>query len=128
MSVSPVASFVVVCCGTIDRDATMLAFESALDEYATSRALNGEKLGEAIGAVFDAHRGAAINSDALVSLVSVALAIQMNGYSLLKEDVQTFVKENNGDTRESGALFYTRKGKGGGTRRWSDIPETSAKL
>lgn len=128
MSLSPVDSFLVVSAGSVDRSATLQAFAAALDTRITEREADSETLGLAVSEVFDKHPGAAVNHDALVSLVAPSMNVGIAGYSLLKERLHSYIKENSADTREAGALFSVRKGKGGGIRRWSDTPEKAEKL
>ena len=111
--------------GLIDRDASVAAFTAALDAHIVESETEGAVIAEAVGAVFDQYKGAAINMPALETFALTRLNVQPETWASLRTKVKSFVRDNSTDTREEGGLFQGKKGSGGGVRRWADSPADS---
>lgn len=136
-------SFDVVCFadGTIDHDGSRAAADKALQNYALAREGLDEAIGEAVNAVFDAHRGVRINMPALQSLALQQMEVSPENFKVMSEGVARYVRERadlhetkdkaGNVTQEAEPLrtreFYIGRGKGGGVCRWKDIPVEPAK-
>jgi len=113
--------------GAIDQDASRKAFNEALVKYVAERETEQSTIATAVNAQFDKHPGVSINMPALASMTCAALNAQPANFSTLEERCLSYVRENASDKREDGKLFRIGKGKGGGVRRWAEIPvETPA--
>lgn len=108
--------------GAIDQEASRQEFNKALAQYVTARETEQSTIADAVSSVFDRHPGTPINMPALASMVLASLNVQPENYSALEGLTLGYVRENASEKREDGKLFRIGKGKGGGVRRWSDIP------
>lgn len=108
--------------GSVDVDASLAAAKSGILNYIAQRETELETVSEAVGATFDALKGAKANMPYVVGQTLRNLNVQPENYKTLESLVAGFIRENAGD-RPSGALFNIGKGKGGGVLRWSDQPE-----
>lgn len=105
--------------GSVDTDATLAKFESTLSAYIVERETEQSTIAAAVGAVFDAHKGTAINMPALTSLTVQRLNAQPENFKTLSERVQSYVREQ---SKGDSSMFLIAKGKGGGVSRRCDIP------
>lgn len=120
--------------GLVDRDASIVNAENAIDQYVAERELEEETVGEAVHAVFDKFKGTGINCPALQSLSLQQLNAQPSNWQSLGERVMEYVRGNSqGEKAEDGtyanptSLFVIAKGKNGGVRRRSDIATPATK-
>jgi len=111
--------------GSIDRDASIASFTAALELHIVEAETEGAVISDAVAAVFDQYKGAAINMPALETFSLTRLNVQPETWASLREKVRSFVRANATDTREAGGLFQVKKGSGGGVRRWADTPADS---
>lgn len=106
--------------GSVDVDATVTKFAGELQSYLNGvEALSGQ-IGTAVNAVFDEHKGAAINMPALVTLGLVKLNVTFDHYTEMSEAIADYVRSNKD-------VYLISKGKGGGVRRICDIPPKTEK-
>jgi len=119
------AGYVVKTDGEINVDETVNKFRAELLVYKTERELEAETVGQAVNAVFDDWRGVNINMPALQTAALKYLNFQPENHKALSQKVAEYVRANSGK-RETGALFFIGKGKGGGVKRWADHPEETA--
>lgn len=121
--------------GKYDLDAMTVAARNALVRLEAERETEEATIADAVNAIFDEFKGAAINMPALLSMTTQRLNAQPSNFKVLSERASAYVHENSqGDTdKATGAvqrpnsLFVIGKGKGGGVRRRADIvakPET----
>lgn len=113
--------------GLVDQDASETAFRTALLNYVANRETEQSTIASAVNAQFDKHPGASINMPALASMTLASLNVQPENYGTLEKLALDYVRENASDKREDGKLFKIGKGKGGGCRRWSDVPVDAPK-
>lgn len=115
-----VSSFVVLSNGSVDVAASTAKFQAQLASYITERETETSQIGEAVNAVFDAHKGKTLTMPTLQALATQQLNAQPENFKALSERVAAYVRENNG-----GSLRIT-KGKGGGVSRVADLPAPAA--
>jgi hypothetical protein len=113
--------------GSLNQDASEAAFRSAYLNFVAQRETEQSTIADAVGALFDAHQGTSINMPAVASMACAKLNAQPENYSTLTELVLSYVRENASEKREDGKLFRIGKGKGGGVKRWSEIPVEAPK-
>lgn len=107
--------------GSIDYTSSRYKLEDALLEYEKSH----DGIAKAINVVFDRFRGVKINKPGIATFVMGDLKVTPDNMNDVRDSVLEFLDANTG-TRESGCLFGTIKGKGGGSFRWSDQAEETA--
>jgi hypothetical protein len=122
MSTINLVSFVVRTNGLIDVDATMAKFHGELVNYQLNSELEAETIAEAVATVFDNHKGTNFNMPSLVNSTRIVLNVQPDSYITMTDKIEKHLRANASPDRESGALYKISKGKGGGVRRWSDVP------
>jgi hypothetical protein len=122
-----ISKFVVRAGGSINRAASVAAFETVLDQYLAEESVESGVIGDAVNAVFDKHPGASINMPALQSAVTGLLNATPANYAVLSEKARQYVRQNSQGEKDSAgnfenpeSLFLIQKGKGGGVRRRSD--------
>ncbi len=108
--------------GSVDQDATLEAFSTALGAFVQDEETQDEVIADAVRSQFDRYQGQAQTMPALISGTLSILNTQPQNHKLMSERVANYVRKNSGD-RESGALFVIGKGKAGGCKRWSDQKE-----
>lgn len=112
---NPVADFIVRNNGSIDLEASRAKFTAALELYTAERETEDASVADAVNAVFDQYKGAAVNLPALKSLALGKLNATHAQFALLSDRVGNYVKANP-------SLFEVKKGKGGGVSRLADKP------
>lgn len=122
LNTSVMADYVVKTDGEIDVEETVQKFRAELLNYKTERELEAETVGQAVHAVFDEWLGVNINMPALQTAALKYLNFQPENHKVLSQKVAEYVRANAGK-RETGALFFIGKGKGGGVKRWRDQKE-----
>jgi hypothetical protein len=107
--------------GAVDRQATLEAFETQLDEAIDALKTEGEVVGEAVAAVFDAHKGERLVMPALINATLTRLNVQPSNYNTLSQRVGDHVRDN---ADGKGRNLYTigRGRKAGGVGRIADLP------
>ena len=123
------SKFVVRSNGAVDRAATVAAFNTALDAVIVKDAETTGKVGEAVSAVFDEYKGAAINMPALCGMVCTKLGADKDTFQSLSDAAKSYVQNNaqgdkdkaTGEVENPDSLFVIAKGRGGGVRRRADI-------
>jgi hypothetical protein len=113
--------------GAVDQSASEAAFRTALLNYVAQRETEQSTIAAAVSAQFDKHPGVSINMPALASMVLASLNVQPENFSTLEALALGYVRENASEKREDGKLFRIGKGKGGGVKRWSEIPVEAPK-
>lgn len=123
-----ISKFVVRAGGSINRSASVAAFETALDKFLAEETVESGVIGDAVNALFDQHIGASINMPALQSGVCGLLNATPTNFAVLSERARQYVRQNSqgekdsdGNVENPDSLFVIAKGKGGGVRRRSDI-------
>jgi len=114
-------ALVLSAVGTTDRDASLQAAEAALDKYIAERETEQDTISQAVNAVFDQYKGAALTMPTIEGMTLRHLNAQPANYKTLGKLVLDHVRANSG-ARDSGATFGISKGVGGGVRRWCDVP------
>ena len=109
---------VVRVLGTIDRNASILAFTTALDSFIFESEVEGDTLANAVHSVFDNAFGKRLTAPTVVALAMTHLEFTPETYTALADKVKGFIQANVGE--KGSALFSTRKGPGGGVSRWAD--------
>jgi len=106
--------------GTIDIDATMEGLESQLQDLSETEATAGVRIGEAVNAVFDLHRGKVLTMPSLVNAALGHLSVTPETFAAESAAVAEYVRQRNGGE------FKIAKGKGGGVSRVCDAPPPKA--
>ena len=101
--------------GKIDFTASVDKLYEELVEYEQSH----EVVAKATQAVFDRYRGTKINKPGMVTFIMGEMTITPDNYADMREAILLYLDSNTG-TKDSGALFGSVKGHGGGQFRWSD--------
>jgi hypothetical protein len=125
------SKFVVRTNGAVDKAATLVAFNLALDAVIVKDAETTGKVGEAVNAVFDEYKGAAINMPALCGMVCTKLSADKDTFQDLSDAAKSYVQNNaqgdkdktTGTVENPESLFVIAKGRGGGVRRRADITQ-----
>lgn len=119
--------------GNVNVEASREAFEAEMDLYLSDE----NEIAEAVNAVFSQYKGATINMPALAGFAMQRLKMTPSNFATLEERIGDYVRENadrhEKKDKETGVitqvaepqrtrLFSIAKGKGGGVKRWSDIP------
>jgi hypothetical protein len=129
--------------GRVDREASLTACETALDQFIAEKDTQDETIAEAVNAVFDKYPGVNINMPALNNYAMQELNALPSNHAALSERVLAYVRENADRHQKTDKktkailqaaeaprtrLFCITNGKGGGVKRWSDVPasETEA--
>lgn len=118
--------------GKTDKAATLASCDAAIDLYTAERETEEETIAEAVGALFDAHKGAALNMPYVCNEACRSLNVQPANFKTLTERVAEYVRdhaqgEKVGESFERpDSEFVISKGKGGGVRRRCDIPAPPA--
>lgn len=100
--------------GCVDIEGTVATFRGELYAWLQEVECTTALIAEAVGKVFDTHKGACINMPALTSMSLHILGATPANYADLSEKVGAYV-------RTSKTLFAVSKGKGGGVRRIADM-------
>jgi len=111
--------YLVVSSGSVDVEATVSNFRSALVKHLAERETEQATIALAVHAVFDKNRGQVISMPALTGLALQELNAQPENFAALTDRVQEYVRDH---SKGDASLFVIAKGKGGGVRRRSDIP------
>ena len=122
------SKFVVRANGSIDKAATLAAFNLELDTAIVKDAELTGKVGDAVNAVFDEYKGAAINMPALCGMVATKLGCDKDTFQSLSDAAKTYVQNNaqgekdkvTGTVENPESLFVIAKGRGGGVTRRAD--------
>ena len=118
--------------GKTDKDATLASCGDAIDKYTAERETEEATIAEAVGALFDTHKGAALNMPFVCNEACRQLNVQPVNFKTLTERVAQYVRDHSqgekvGDSFERPSSEYViSKGKGGGVRRRADIPPPPA--
>ena len=110
--------------GTIDYKKSAENLIADLQSYEAVLEVTGEKVKDAILAVFEKYKGTNLNVPALTNFTMQELAATPENYAVYQNGIKAFIKANQG-TRESGAVLCVRKGIGGGASLWADKPLTA---
>ena len=123
--------------GSIDQDASLLAFQAAMEQHIVETETEESAIADAVSAQFDKYPGASQNMPALVNGALTYLNVTPATFTSLSEKVAQYVRDNadHGAVKAKDGsittpaeaprtrLFRIAKGVGGGVSRWSDIPE-----
>lgn len=118
--------------GKTDKAATLASCGDAIDLYTAERETEEATIADAVGALFDEHKGAALNMPYVCNEACRSLNVQPANFKALTERVAEYVREHAqgekvGETWERPeSEFVISKGKGGGVRRRADIPPPPA--
>lgn len=115
------SKFIVRMGNSVDVDATMLNLRNEVERLVIEEELTVGTIRDAVHAVFDTFKGTRLNLAALTSFSLQHLNVTPETASFVTTQVQEYVKKNSGDRNTS--LFWVRRGKGGGVKRWSDTPD-----
>jgi len=100
--------------GNIDHEASASKFSSELFKFAAEQESLASTIGVAVHAYFDKHLGKRVNTDMAVGEILIALNVQPENYSILKDRVTDWIRNS--------PEFSTVRGRGGGTGRNCDLP------
>jgi hypothetical protein len=117
-------ALVLSATGNTDRAASLQAAEVALDKYIAERETEQETISQAVHAVFDQYKGAALTMPTIEGMTLRHLNAQPANYKTLGKLVLDFVRANADQKGEAERTrdFGISKGVGGGVRRWCDVP------
>lgn len=107
----------VITDGLVDQAASEKAFRTALVKYTAERETELSSIADAVGAVFDAHKGASINMPAVAHYALTGLNAQPENFKTLETRVMEYVREN---AKGDSSIFVIAKGKKGGVTRRAD--------
>ena len=115
--------------GKIDRQASFVAFQTALDIFEAEEATENGVIADAVNAAFDKYPGASQNMDALISGTTTYMNATPGNFKVLSERIRKYVQINSQGEKDKtteqvqnpDSLFLISKGKGGGVKRRSDI-------
>lgn len=108
--------------GTLDLQATLDAIAPEVVSLVEKMDNEYAEVASAVHAVFDQWKGTRLNTDAVISFSMQHLAAPTpDAVNKLTGKIKDYLKDNAGARGES--LFWTRRGKGGGIKRWSDTAE-----
>lgn len=124
MSNINVSDYVVRSSGSIDVEATVANFRSALSVHLAERETQQATIADAVHTVFDQYKGQTISMPSLTGLALQALNVQPENFGALTERVQEYVREQ---SKGEASIFVIAKGKGGGCSRRADKPATASK-
>lgn len=110
--------------GSVDVEASVAKFTSALAVHLAERETQQATIASAVHTVFDKNMGTVISMPALTGLALQELNAQPENFSVLSDRVQEYIREN---SKGDASTFIIAKGKGGGVRRRVDIPAPAAK-
>lgn len=137
MSRSLTVSLVLTALGEIDEAASARAFQNQLSAYKAECETEESTIADAVSAQFDQYPGAGQNMPALVHGVLTRLNTQPANFSTMEDKVKSYIRDNSDrlavvDKKTKAVLspaepartrlFSIARGKGGGCRRWSDVP------
>lgn len=109
--------------GMIDLDASRTSFETEMSKFIVQNEAQEATVVAAIKDVFDNHAGKALTMDAIKTFALAKLNVQPENHSSLSTRITDYVRANNkGDT----SLFVSKKGRGGGMMRRSDMTTTES--
>lgn len=127
--------------GLIDEAASTATFTKALASLKVQRELEDGQIAKAVAAVFDKYKGASINLPGLCTYALMELGATPDNYNDMNEKIAEYVRANSDqgavkDPKDKTKilkpaeaprtrLFSMNKGRGGDTRRWSDVPTES---
>jgi hypothetical protein len=111
--------------GNIDVNLTLDKIRKILVLHIASRELERQTIAEAVDLVFTKNPNVRMNIPALVSETLKNLHVQIENFPILKQRVESFIKENSSPNREDNLPLGTAKGKSkaGSIFRWKDISE-----
>lgn len=118
MSDINVAPYLVRNGSSIDVEASVAKFKSALEVQVAELETEQSVIAEAVHAVFDKHRGEAIAMPTLTNLALTNMNAQPSNYSVLSDRVANYIRNA---AKSANPVFVITKGKGGGVRRTADI-------
>lgn len=108
--------------GEIDYKASAEKLYADLSAYETLH----DDVAKAIGNVFTRFKGTKINKPGVVSFAMPELNVTPDSFEDMKVAIVAYLDTNTG-TKESGAMFGSVKGPGGGTFLWADVVVKPAK-
>lgn len=133
MKVTLTTDLVVADDGTIDQDASTVAFRSSLQKRCAERETEQGQIAEVVSAIFDENLGASINMPALTGMAFSALHGVPNAHKTITERVANYVRENaqgkvvDGVAERPDSMLVISKGANGGVYRRADRAEKAAK-
>ena len=107
--------------GSFDLDGTLQALTPEIVTVVEKEDSQYADISKAVHAVFDMFKGTRLNTAAVVSFSMQHLMVTPESAGDVTTKVQDYIKNNSGERGES--LFWTRRGRNGGVKRWSDTPE-----
>lgn len=127
--------------GLIDEAASIALFTAELQKTKVAQEMESGQIADAVNAVFDKFKGVSINLPALCTYTMGHLGATPATYNDLVEKVSNYVRDNSDRPAQKDPkdkekilvpaeaprtrLFSMNKGKGGGVKRWSDVPVES---
>lgn len=122
--------------GTVDKEASLVSCEAAIDQYKAARELELGAISDAVHGIFDKYKSATLTMPFVCGESCRVLNAQPANFKLLQEKVATFVRENSQGKKigegESAtwerpdSTFVITKGKGGGVIRREDVAAPDA--
>lgn len=107
--------------GSFDLDSTLTALAPEVVAAVEKQDSEYADIAKAVHAVFDTFAGARLNTAAVVSFAMQHLEVTPATAGDVTTKVQDYIKSNSGERGES--LFWTRRGRAGGVKRWCDTPD-----
>ena len=115
------SKFIVRMGNSVDVDATMLNLRNEVERLVIEEELTVGTIRDAVHAVFDTFSGARLNLAALTSFSLQHLDVTPETAGYVTSQIQEYVKKNSGERDSS--IFWVRRGRNGGVKRWSDTPD-----
>lgn len=107
--------------GSVNEEATVVAFRTALRVLIAKSETEAAQISEHATAIFDAMPGARITKSAVVGMILPKLNPTVETYNALKEAVENFLTAHTGE--KGSAVYGIAKGRSGGMCRWSDVKD-----
>ena len=107
--------------GTLDLEGTLKALSPKVLSLVEKLDLETADIGLAVHKVFDTFKGTRLASDAVVSFALQHLTVTPETAGDITGKIKDFIKQNSGERDSS--VFSTKRGRGGGVARWSDVSE-----
>ena len=107
--------------GTLDLEGTLEMIKPKLIQLVEKLDSETVDIGKAVHTVFDTFQGSRLNTDAVVSFALQHLTVTPESAGEITTKIKDYLKNNTGERDNS--LFSTKRGRGGGVARWTDVKD-----
>ena len=121
--------------GTPDVEASVTKFRFAMESLAAHTLADLDSVGEAVNRVYDKHPGVSLTANAIRSFTLQELPpVSPSAIGLVEKRIAAYMKSHTADKDRadgkcpdgSDPIFVMTRGPGGGSRRLSDIKESTS--